>query len=153
MSLNVFLQRSRATEPFRDAVAAFLRDRRSGERIAFHLHSPPVKVERTLTRVLEAYPELEIERVEIEGVSGCEFFRGRATIHAEDQVRRVRFHWDCRWRAEQEGWTDYFGFADQTRAAREFGYDCFRTWEEEKVIRVGKVVAPEEDGMLEVEPV
>ncbi len=153
MSLRSFLQRSRAAEPFRDAVAEFLRFRRSGERIVFHLHSPPVKVERTLTKILEEYPELEIERVEIDATSGCEFFRGRAVIHAGAEVRRVSFHWDCRWRAEQEGWTDYFGFADQTRAAREFGHDCFRTWEEEKLVRVPKVVAPEEDGMLEAEPV
>ena len=48
------------------------------------------------------------------------------------RARRVRFHWDCKWRALQEGWTDYFGFPDQVRAAREFGHDCFRLWEEER---------------------
>jgi hypothetical protein len=152
MTLRVFLQRSRATEPFRDAVSAFLRDRRPNDGITFHVHSPPVKVERTLTRVLEAYPDLDIEKVEIDGTSGCEFFRGRATIHAVGEVRRVRFHWDCRWRAEAEGWVDYFGFPDQVRAAREFGYDCFREWEEEAAARVERVVALE-DEVAEVEAV
>ncbi|HEX8695519.1 MAG TPA: hypothetical protein VF746_24110, partial [Longimicrobium sp.] len=45
----------------------------------------------------------------------------------------VRFVWDCKWKAEQHGWHDYFGFPDQGRAAREFGYDCFRAWVEEAV--------------------
>ena len=40
------------------------------------------------------------------------------------------FTWCCRWRAEQEGWKDYFGFPDQIRAAREFGWDCFQRWSE-----------------------
>ena len=134
MSLLTFLQRSRATDPFREAVGRFLRDGRACERVSFTAPSPPVKVERTLTRVLEAYPDLPIERVEIDAVSGCESFRGTATLHAAGEERRVRFHWDCRWRAELEGWHDYFGFPDQARAAREFGHDCFRTWEEVGVL-------------------
>ena len=36
-----------------------------------------------------------------------------------EDVRTVRFHWDCKWKAQQEGWSDYFGFPDQMRAARE----------------------------------
>lgn len=147
MSLHTFLQRSRASGPFRDAVARFLREGRPCERIAFHAHSPPVKVERTLTRILEAYPELEIEGVRIEATSGCEYYRGRAAILAGVEERTVRFHWDCKWRAEQEGWRDYFGFPDQIRAAREFGHDCFRLWEEEQVVRVARPL-PE----LEPEP-
>jgi len=140
MSLQSFLQRSGATEAFRDALGRFLRDGRPNEAIRFHPYSPAVKVERTLTKVLEAYPELEIERVEIDAVSGCELFRGTATIGTAGEQRRVRFHWDCRWRAMEEGWTDYFGFPDQVRAAREFGHDCFRTWEEIEVVRAGEVV-------------
>lgn len=134
MALQSFLQRSAATEPFREALGRFLRDGRPCEAVAFDYPSPPVKVERTLTKVLEAYPELPIERVEIRAATGCEFFRGTATIHAAGEERRVRFDWDCRWRAEAEGWRDYFGFPDQTRAAREFGWDCFRTWEETGVL-------------------
>lgn len=134
MALQSFLQRSAVTEPFREALARFLRDGRPCDRVAFSHPSPPVKVERTLTKVLEAYPELPIERVEIHASTGCEFFRGTATIHAGGEERRVKFYWDCRWRAEVEGWRDYFGFPDQIRAAREFGWDCFRTWEEAGVL-------------------
>lgn len=130
MDLPTFLQRSAATEPFRDAVSRFLRDGRSSERVSFNLPSPAVKVERTLAKVLEAYPELPIERVEIHASTGCEFFRGTATIHAAGEERSVKFDWDCRWRAEAQGWRDYFGFPDQARAAREFGWDCFRAWQE-----------------------
>ena len=140
MSLNAFLQRSRATETFRAALGRFLRDGRPNEAVRFHAYSPPVKVERTLTRMLEAYPDLPIERVEIEAVSGCELFRGTLTIVSAGEQRQVRFHWDCKWRAQQEGWTDYFGFPDQVRAAREFGYDCFRSWEEIEVLRAEDLV-------------
>lgn len=136
MSLQTFLQRSAATEAFRDALDRFLRDGRPNDLVRFHVHAPAVKVERTLTRILEAYSALPIEEVEIDGASGCEYFRGRATIVAGGEERRVRFYWDCKWRAIQEGWTDWFGLPDQARAAREFGHDCFRSWEEEAVLEV-----------------
>lgn len=131
MKLRELLEQSRASEGFRDAIQGFLRDGRPSERLRFDLYSPPVKVERTLTKLLEAHPELPIETVEIEGSSGCEFYRGEMRVTAGGEARRIRFHWDCKWRALQEGWTDYFGFPDQMRAAREFGYDCFKRWEVE----------------------
>ena len=34
-----------------------------------------------------------------------------------------------RWRAEQQGWVDAFGFPDQIRAADEFGWNCFHRWQ------------------------
>lgn len=132
MTLVDFLQRSRATGAFKDAVMAFLRDGYANDRVAFEGYAPPVKVERTLAKLLEAFPELELERVVIQGASGCEFFRGELSAFTPEGERRIRFHWDCKWRAVQEGWTDYFGFPDQARAAREFGHDCFRTWETEE---------------------
>ena len=52
------------------------------------------------------------------------------------------FHWDCKWRAQQQGWVDYFGFPDQTRAAREFGFDCFRSWVEEEVSPIAIAIDP-----------
>lgn len=134
MSLHQFLERSRASEEFRAAVADFQRTGRPSDHLRFEPYSPPVKVERTLTKLLEAFPELAIERLEIRGSSGCEFFRGTLAVWAGSEERRIRFHWDCRWRALEQGWTDYFGFPDQTRAATEFGYDCFRTWEEEPTV-------------------
>jgi len=133
MSLHHFLQQSRATDAFKSAVRDFVRGGRPTERIAFDLHSPAIKVERALTKLLEEMPEAEIDRVEIRGASGCEFYRGEMTVHTAEEKRRVRFYWDCKWRAVQQGWSDYFGFPDQARAAREFGHDCFREWASEGV--------------------
>lgn len=127
--LTNLLERSRATAEFRARVADFLADPRPNMGVTFDPYSPPIKVERTLAKLLEAHPELEISRVEIDGSSGCEFYRGEMRVHTTTGVQRVRFHWDCKWRAQQQGWTDYFGFPDQGRAAREFGHDCFRRWE------------------------
>lgn len=124
------LEQSAATDAFRAAVDDFLRSGRGNDRIEIASRAPDVKIARTLTKILEAFPELDIERVTIDGQSGCEFFRGTASIEAAGGGRQVvRFDWDCRWRAEKQGWKDYFGFPDQARAAREFGYDCFRVWE------------------------
>ena len=129
MQLGLFLQRSAASAAFRDAVHRFVRSGRSNEAVVFDRGSPPVKVERALTKLLETAPELVIERVEIRGSSGCEFYRGELTAHTPEGSHTVRFHWDCKWKAEEQGWTDCFGFPDQIRAARVFGYDCFRAWE------------------------
>ena len=132
MHIRPILERSGATEPFRQAVAEFLRTGRASDRIAFDAMCPSVKVERTLTKALEEYPGLPLESIEIRGVSGCEFFRGTALLRSADgEERTVRFYWDCKWRAEQEGWKDWFGLPDQARAAREFGYDCFKQWQEQ----------------------
>jgi hypothetical protein len=131
MKIIEFLEQSQATAAFRDSVSEFLRSGRASDRIAYDYRSPAVKVERVLTKALQEYPEMPIESIEVEGSSGCEYFRGTITLRTADAERRVRFYWDCKWRAEMEGWRDYFGFADQTRAAREFGHDCFRDWEME----------------------
>lgn len=129
MSLHDVAARSSATPAFLDAIAAFQRESCPNEWIRFDARSPVVKIERTLTQLLAQHPDLVIERVQIDGRSGCEFFRGELTFQAEGREHRIRFDWDCRWKAQQQGWTDYFGFHDQIRAAREFGYDCFRQWE------------------------
>ena len=134
MKIIEFLERSQATAAFRESVASFLKTGRSDERIVFDYRSPSVKVERALTKALEEYPDMPIESIELQGSSGCEYYRGTMTLRTSDDERRVSFAWDCKWRAEQEGWRDYFGFADQTRAAREFGHDCFRVWAEEPVL-------------------
>ncbi|HYJ80425.1 MAG TPA: hypothetical protein VEW03_12510 [Longimicrobiaceae bacterium] len=133
MKILDLLERSGATEPFRHAVAAFVRDGRPAACLVFNRECPPVKVERALAKALEQYPHLPIESIEVRAASGCEFFRGTLEVHTAVEVRRVRFHWDCKWKAEQFGWHDYFGFPDQGRAAREFGHDCFRAWSEEGV--------------------
>lgn len=129
MKLIDLLSTSAATPAFRSAVEMFLSNGRPNDGVAFTAHAPRVKVERTLIKALEAFPDLAIEGVRVEGSSGCEFFRGEMVLEAGGEQRHVRFDWDCKWKAVQLGWTDCFGFPDQTRAAREFGHDCFRRWE------------------------
>lgn len=127
------LDASVSVPSFRAAVRSFAATSAPNERILFPAHAPSVKVERALLKILESYPELPIESVQVDGVSGCEYFRGEAVIRAAGEERRIRFDWDCKWKALELGWTDYFGFPDQTRAAREFGHDCFRVWEDRTV--------------------
>lgn len=129
--IHDFLDRTAATPRFREALAEFVSSGTPNERIRFDYRSPPVKVERVLTQLVASEPSLALDAVEVDGRSGCEFFRGQLVVTlAGGESRRIRFQWDCRWRAMEQGWTDYFGFPDQMRAAREFGYDCFRVWEE-----------------------
>jgi hypothetical protein len=133
MKLIEFLSASSSTAPFKEAVEHFINTGSSSERISFPPHAPSVKVARTLTKLLSEYPELEIDSVRVAGRSGCEYFRGDLMIRTTSEERKVQFDWDCKWKANQLGWVDYFGFADQTRAAREFDYECFRTWDEKPV--------------------
>jgi hypothetical protein len=140
MKIFDLLERSSATEPFREAVVRFVREGRPNDLVAFNRDAPAVKVERAVTKALEEYPELHIESIELRGVSGCEFFRGVMELHTPAEIRRVSFHWDCKWKAQEMGWHDYFGFPDQARAAREFGHDCFRVWGVDDVrVRVGSL--------------
>lgn len=128
--IHDLLQRSAVTPDFRDAVTEFVRSGLPNDRVRFDHRSPPVKVERVISKLLASEPEAAIDGMEIDGWSGCEFYRGDALVAlADGESRQIRFRWDCRWRAMEEGWTDYFGFPDQMRAAQEFGYDCFQTWE------------------------
>jgi hypothetical protein len=146
MLTEELLLQARVGDSFRAALRTFRNTGRPNERITFDRLSPPVKVERMLTKALVEYPDLAIESIEVRGSSGCEFFRGTAIIRTADEERHVRFHWDCKWKAEQQGWADYFGFPDQARAAREFGYDCFRSWEVEKVLALEPVLVVERIG-------
>lgn len=131
MTTAELLDRAAVTPAFREAMHQFLRDGRSSERIRFGYGCPPVKVERALHKALVEYPRVPVESIEVAAASGCEYFRGQMTVRTAADETHVTFHWDCKWRAEQEGWRDWFGFPDQARAAREFGWDCFRVWSEE----------------------
>lgn len=135
MKLIEMLSRSEVTASFKDAVQNFLASGRANEQLAFSSGCPPVKIERTLIKVLESYGHLPIASVHIDGRSGCEYFRGELTLRTVAEERSVHFNWDCKWKATELGWTDYFGFPDQMRAAREFGYECFRSWKEQAVRR------------------
>lgn len=142
MTITDLLDRSAATPAFREAADRFLQTGRGNDRVAFAVGAPPVKVERALTKALIEYPAEPIESIEFRARSGCESFAGDLLLRTASDTRRVSFHWDCRWRAEQEGWRDWFGFPDQARAAREFGHDCFRTWEEQPATKAAAVQTP-----------
>jgi hypothetical protein len=127
MELKSLLHGSRATERFKADVLRFLRDG-AAPRIELARAAPPLKVERLLLHLLEAEPDLEIERIRVHARSGCSDFRGIVRVETPDAVLGFEFTWCCRWRAETEGFRDFFGFPDQIRAANEFRWRCFRDW-------------------------
>ncbi|MDQ3697288.1 MAG: hypothetical protein M3373_04590 [Gemmatimonadota bacterium] len=129
MDLTETLAASRAAEAFKGDVLAFAAGAAVG-RIHLNRRNPPIKVMRLLTQLLREEPELAIEKVRVDARSGCSDFTGVIEVEADGKVRRFGFSWCCRWRAEQEGWTDWLGFPDQIRAAREFGWRCFDIWQE-----------------------
>lgn len=129
MDLTEFLAASRAHEAFKADVLALATGVHAG-RIRIVRPNPTVKVMRLLAKLLHEERELAIARVTIDAWSGCSDFTGTVTVECEDEVRSYEFSWCCRWRARQEGWTDYFGFPDQIRAAHEFGWQCFERWGE-----------------------
>jgi hypothetical protein len=117
-----------ATHAFKEAVACFVAGDRP-ERIKLETYVPRVKVRRLLTQLLAAEPSLEIEQVVIRGMAGCSDFVGSVDVQTRSGSHVFDFVWCCRWRAESEGYVDYFGFPDQTRAAQEFDWRCFQRWE------------------------
>jgi hypothetical protein len=123
-----YLDAAAAHPEFKSEVLTFVRGGAS-PRIELAGFAPRVKVERVLTQLLHAHPELPVERVRVEGTSGCSDFTGELIAVAGDAEHRFAFTWCCAWRAEQEGWKDCFGFWDQARAAREYGFRCFSRWE------------------------
>ncbi len=129
MEMDVIVAASRATEEFKADLRAFLHHT-SVPRVVTTRRSPSVKVERVLAQLLAMHPELAIQSVRIDAHSGCSDFSGVIEVEVESALRRFEFTWCCRWRAEQEGFVDYFGFPDQIRAANEFGFRCFRDWRE-----------------------
>jgi hypothetical protein len=126
--LDLLLDQSSADAAFKADVLAFDRYQ-PAERIRIERHAPRVKILRTLAQLLAAEPSLRVERVRIDGSSGCCDFRGTLVAVAGGAEHVFEFVWDCRWRAHAEGWVDRWGAADQSRAAREFGWRCFSMWE------------------------
>jgi len=119
---------SKATPNFKTDVLSFVAGEKV-ERVKLESYVPRVKVRRLLTQLLVAEPALEIERVIIRGVSGCSDFVGSVDVETTSGTHVFEFTWCCRWRAENEGYVDFFGFPDQMRAAQEFDWRCFRRWE------------------------
>jgi hypothetical protein len=126
--LEQILEGSMAAEPFKDAVRGF-GVASAPECIRVDGYAPAVKVKRLLTHILATESHLPIEQITVRARSGCSDFAGTVRLDTASGTHTYHFVWDCRWRAEQEGWTDYFGFPDQIRAAREYDWRCFERWE------------------------
>ena len=129
MEIESLLAASSAAEDFKAAVRAYW-DHEDAAAVQVIRHSPRVKVQRLLSQLLSAQPGLAIQSVVIDATSGCSDYRGTIRVETPRESKVFNFAWDCQWRAREEGWTDYFGFPDQIRAAREFGWRCFAVWEE-----------------------
>jgi len=125
--METLLQSSRATANFKADVEAYVSGR-GAERVKVETYVPRVKVQRLLTQLLSVEPALEIEQVVIRGTAGCSNFVGSVDVHTSAGAHVFDFTWCCRWKAEAEGFTDYFGFPDQLRAAQEFDWRCFQQW-------------------------
>jgi hypothetical protein len=121
------LARSFATERFKADVVAFA-SRAEAPSITLVRNAPRIKVIRLINQLLNEHPEWAVERLRIDGRSGCSDFVGTVVVEGGGDARIIDFAWDCRWRAEQEGWLDAYGFPDQIRAADEFGWNCFQQW-------------------------
>lgn len=126
--MDTLVQGSRATEEFKAQLLAFFNGQPC-ERVKVESAVPRVKVRRLLAQLLHAEPGLEIEQVVVRGASGCSDFVGSVQVHTPTGGHVFDFVWDCRWRAEREGWVDHFGYPDQVRAATEFDWRCFQRWE------------------------
>ena len=126
------LSRSCASERFKTDVVAFA-SRAEAPSIALTRNVPRIKVIRLVNHLLHAHPEWAIERLHIDARSGCSDFVGTVVVEGAGECRVFEFAWDCRWRAEQQGWVDAYGFPDQIRAADEFGWNCFQRWSEHQV--------------------
>ena len=124
--LEELLEASQATAEFKQA-ATNLDAGKQQSLISFPKDNPPVKVRRLICKLMEEQPELAIEKIEIKAVAGCSNYLGQAVISPGPLT--VDFEWCCRWRAEEEQWTDIMGNPDQIRAAREFDYQCFQKFD------------------------
>lgn len=128
MHLIDVLDESAATHAFKDAVRA-LCDRTRGPLITSARPIPYIKLVRLITQLLDAERELEIMSARVTAISGCSDLTGIVDVECTDGPRRFSFSWDCAWRATEMGWTDCFGLPDQMRAAREFDWRCFKSWQ------------------------
>jgi hypothetical protein len=128
MHLTDILGQSAATSEFKAAVLS-VRERVRTPLVTASRPVPHVKIVRLLTHLLAAERDLEIASVRIHADSGCSDLTGVIEVICVDDMRRFSFAWDCAWRASELGWTDCFGFPDQMRAAREYDWRCFKSWQ------------------------
>ena len=123
------LSRSCATDRFKADVLAFS-SRAESPSVTLVRTVPRIKVIRLINQLLNEHPEWAVDRLKIDARSGCSDFVGTVTVEGGGETRTVEFAWDCRWRAEEQGWVDAYGFPDQIRAADEFGWNCFQRWQQ-----------------------
>lgn len=128
-SIELILRSSQATEDFKKAIRSLHSGDfgQPGGHINANTGAPPLKVLRVALKILESFPGTAIEQISVNAVSGCSNFTGEAVV--EPGGTRINFNWDCAWRALQENMRDPFGDPDQMKAAREYGYQCFETFE------------------------
>ena len=128
MQLTHILNDSAATAEFKAAVLS-VKARTRTPLIASTRPVPRIKILRLLTHLLSTERELRIESVRIHADSGCSDLTGIIEVSCVDGARSFSFAWDCAWRAREQGWTDCFGFPDQIRAALEYDWRCFKSWQ------------------------
>jgi hypothetical protein len=121
--LNELLKQSHANDSFKKAVLGFAEGHETSL-IEYPSGTPRIKVIRVLMKLLEAFPQEPISHVSIEGCSSCSGYYGSLTFGPSNV--KVKFDWDCRWKAEQEGLKTWYGEPNQTKAAQLFGYQCFK---------------------------
>jgi hypothetical protein len=128
-STTEILANSAAAETFKVAVLD-IEAGRGNPLVEHSWQHPKVKVLRVLLKLLDTHPAAPVQRALIEAQSGCSDFRGRLRYYSPEE-HTVRFVWDCAWKAREVGYKLPSGGADQVRAAREFGYECFQDFREE----------------------
>jgi hypothetical protein len=128
MHLTDILEQSAATPTFKDAVLS-VQVRTRTPLITSARPVPHIKIMRLLKHLLSTERDLVIESVRIHADSGCSDLTGVIDVTCVDAMRRFSFAWDCAWRAREQGWSDCFGFPDQMRAAREYDWRCFKSWQ------------------------
>jgi hypothetical protein len=128
MHLTDILDQSAATPTFKDAVLS-VQVRTRTPLITSARPVPHIKIMRLLKHLLSTERDLVIESVRIHADSGCSDLTGVIDVTCVDAMRRFSFAWDCAWRAREQGWSDCFGFPDQMRAAREYDWRCFKSWQ------------------------
>lgn len=121
------LARSSADESFKAAINQFCSDKRS-DLIQYPAGSPRIKILRVLMKLLEEFPNEPITDVHIEAKSTCSTYAGY--VEFGPNRSKVRFKWDCLWKAKQEGLVTWYGEPDQTKAAKTFGYQCFEEFQQ-----------------------
>ena len=125
---DAILGNSAATSGLRADLAAYA-DARPAERIVVAPRTSRVKVLRVIAQLLHAEPSLAVDRVSLRAASGCADFVGSlVATDAAGIEHAFDFEWNCEWKAQQLGYVDGFGYPDQIRAAREFGWQCFARW-------------------------